>query len=788
MERDDAALWLGEELNEHGERAGARVEIEPGDLTTHGVIVGMTGSGKTGLGIVLLEEALLRGIPALILDPKGDMGNLLLNFPGLQAADFAPWVEAGAGESVDAAAQEVAAGWKQGLDSWQIDGARMRTLGLNAAFTIYTPGSESGVPLNLLGSLQRPAHADQEAIADEIEAFVSGLLTLVDRPADPIAGREHILLSSLISRAWQAREPLDLAGLIGQVATPPIRKLGVFELDTFFPAAERMQLAVQLNALLAAPAFATWMSGAPIDLDALLRDAQGRPRAAIVHLAHLSDTERQFVVTLVLSRLVSWMRRQPGTSDLRALVYMDEIFGFAPPSANPPSKKPILTILKQARAHGVGLVVATQNPVDLDYKAMANAGTWMIGRLQTERDKDRILEGMRAAGGGTDAAALGAAIGNLGKRQFLLHTTRGGPPRYFTTRWSMSYLRGPLTRTEIERLMRDVPERNTPADAAATAASADPGGASAAGADETAIAPVPPRNVLVRHLDAAAPWAQSVGALAGGRRLQAAIAARAQLRYDDRAAGVDHVETWECVWYPLTKHLRAEDALAVDYDDRDLRATPPADSVYVLPDADISDAALYRALERELREHLYRNRRIEVLHNAGLDLFSRPDEDAAAFAERCRTAAAQHADREAAALRDRFEERLDRLEQRRRDAERRVEELAVDARSRSQHELVAGAGALLSMFLGGRRGTRGLSGIASRRSTTRRTQERLETARQKAGDFETELADIEQDLADELVRIQEKWDRAAADSTTRSIPLDKTDIDVDEMVLLWVPT
>ncbi|MGH7443332.1 MAG: ATP-binding protein, partial [Longimicrobiales bacterium] len=394
MAVDGTALWLGEELNEQGERAGTRVDIDPAHLTTHGVVVGMTGSGKTGLGVVLLEEALVRGIPTLILDPKGDMGNLLLNFPELRAADFRPWVDEAAdgGPAADTAAQRAADAWREGLAGWGIDGERMRRLGASADFTIYTPGSESGVALNVLGSLQPPVGADTESRTDEIEAFVSGLLTLIGRPADPVSGREHILLSNLIDRAWQANQAIDLATLVAQVATPPIRKLGVFELDTFFPPADRMQLAIQLNALLASPSFATWLRGAPLDMENMLRAGAGRARAAIVYLAHLSDSERQFVVTLVLSKLVSWMRRQPGTSDLRALVYMDEVFGFAPPTAAPPSKKPILTILKQARAHGVGLVLSTQNPVDLDYKAMSNAGTWMIGRLQTERDKARILE------------------------------------------------------------------------------------------------------------------------------------------------------------------------------------------------------------------------------------------------------------------------------------------------------------------------------------------------------------------------------------------------------------
>ncbi|MGH7445826.1 MAG: hypothetical protein ACREKM_13160, partial [Longimicrobiales bacterium] len=379
-------------------------------------------------------------------------------------------------------------------------------------------------------------------------------------------------------------------------------------------------------------------------------------------------------------------------------------------------------------------------------------------------------------------------------------------PRLFTTRWAMSYLRGPLTRREIERLMCDAPERKAVATAAAASTGEGTGTQSAPATqpardgqlaatssaplaeDETRVAPQTPRSVPVRYLDPAATWAAAIGALAGGRRLQAAIAARVQLRFDDRTSGVDHVETYECVWYPLERQVRAEDARVVDYDDRDLQTGAPAGAVYVLPDLDIADAAFYRDIETELRDHLYRNRSVDVLHNQELDLYSRVGESAEAFAERCRAAAAEGADRDAAQLRDKFETRLDRMEQRRRDADRRVEELTVDTRSRTQQELVAGAGALLSMFLGGRRGTRGLSGIASRRSTTRRTQERLETAQGKAEDLDRELAELERDLADELQTIETRWNEVATRTETRSVPLDKTDIDVDQVVLLWIPT
>jgi DNA helicase HerA-like ATPase len=396
-----------------GDRTGETISYDAGDLTTHGVIVGMTGSGKTGLGIIFIEEAIRSGIPTLILDPKGDMTNLLLTFPDLAPSDFEPWVDEGEarrdGISVGDLAAKTATLWKNGLESWGLDGGDIAQLRGAAGFTVYTPGSQAGVPLNILGSLAAPEvdwNTDAEAARDEIEGFVSGLLALVGIDSDPLSSREHILLSNLVESAWRDGDDLSLESLIGMIHRPPMRKLGVFEVDSFFPEKDRMALAMRLNALIASPSFADWRSGPPLDMGRLLWDEAGKPQASIVYLAHLSEEERQFVVTMILGRMITWMRSQSGSSDLRALIYMDEVFGFVPPTATPPAKKPILTILKQARAFGIGMILSTQNPVDLDYKAMSNAGTWCIGRLQTERDKARILEALQSATGATDVAEL----------------------------------------------------------------------------------------------------------------------------------------------------------------------------------------------------------------------------------------------------------------------------------------------------------------------------------------------------------------------------------------------
>ena len=537
-----------------GDRTGDLVDYDPSDLTTHGVIVGMTGSGKTGLGIIYLEEALLAGIPTLILDPKGDMTNLLLTFPELRPADFEPWVDEGEARKEDktvaALAQEKAELWTKGLGWWDQDGTRIQELRDKAGFTIYTPGSGAGVPLNIIGSLACPDtdwDTDAETLRDEIEGFVSGLLGLVGVEADPISSREHILIANLVEHAWREGRDLDMASLLAEIQRPPLRKLGVFELDTFFPEKDRLALAMKLNGLVASPAFSSWVEGPDLDIEALLWK-DGKPQAAIVYLAHLSEEERQFIVTLILSKVITWMRSQAGTGDLRALVYMDEVFGFVPPTAEPPAKKPILTMLKQARAFGVGMLLSTQNPVDLDYKAMSNAGTWCIGRLQTERDKARILEALQSARGDTDVDELDRTISGLEKRQFLLHNTHEPDPVLFTTRWALSYLRGPLTREQISELSDYTP---TPATEQTSPVPRSTAAAPALDTDETPVMPKVADSIPVYHLAAGAPWASRFDVDASSSRFTAALAARVHLVYDERAAGLVHEEEWEAIVTPL---------------------------------------------------------------------------------------------------------------------------------------------------------------------------------------------------------------------------------------------
>ena len=431
----------------------------PTTFTTHGVIVGMTGSGKTGLGIVLIEEVLRAGLPALLIDPKGDLTNLCLTFPELATDRFPPMDRRRPGQggrrvTPDEFAAQQSKLWTEGLAGWGIGPADIAALRDATDFTIYTPGLtiRRRRSTSSARSRCRPTSSDAEVVGDEIEGYVSGLLGLVGIEADPLSSREHILLSNLIAHSWNDGQALDLPALVGMIARPADPQARRVRARPVLPTRDRMALAMRLNGLLASPSFASWGLGPPLDIQSLLYTADGKGRCAIVTTAHLSDEERQFVTSLVLSKLVTWMRRQSGTTDLRALVYMDEVAGYLPPTANPPTKKPIMLLMKQARAFGVGVVLTTQNPVDVDYKALSNAGTWMIGRLQTDRDKQRLLDGMSAAAGGVDVAALGDTISGLGKREFVLRRAGKDHPEVFTTRWAMSYLRGPLTRDQIDML------------------------------------------------------------------------------------------------------------------------------------------------------------------------------------------------------------------------------------------------------------------------------------------------------------------------------------------------
>ena len=784
------------------QRTDQLTSVASGDFTTHGVIVGMTGSGKTGLGVVLIEEALSAGVPTLLIDPKGDLTNLCLTFPALAPAEFAPWVNEGdaqkAGQTVDEFAAAQAAAWTQGLAGWGIGPERLAALRATAEFTIYTPGSTAGVGLDIIGSLAAPAGVtDAEVLGDEIEGFVGGLLGLVGVDADPLISREHILLSNLIMNEWSAGRSLDLPTLVGMVQQPPIRKLGVFELDQFFPPKDRTAFAMRLNGLLASPSFSAWMAGTALDIEAMLHSADGKPRCAIVTTAHLSDEGRQFVTTLILGKLVTWMRKQSGTTDLRALVYMDEVAGYLPPTANPPTKKPIMTLMKQARAFGVGVVLSTQNPVDVDYKALSNAGTWMIGRLQTDRDKQRLLDGMSAASGGVDVKAVGDTISGLAKREFVLRRAGKDQPEVFTTRWAMSYLRGPLTREQIAVLMADqqtttapppptppTPTPPTPPTPAAPVSAPAP----AATSNDVPLMPEVAEGVAVRWVDVAAPWLSDVGADPAGTAWEAALMCRVSMRFDDDKVDFLHEQEFEAVFFPLAELVDASRPTDVDYDDRDLRNEPPSPCVYRLPDAPIKQKAFFTRVQRDLVDSLVRSRTVDMLTNKDLKVFGRPGETPEAFAVRCQSAADTKADEDTAKLRTKYQTKMRTLQQQLAAAENRAQVLETQAKGKCTDEIFSAAGSILDGFLGGRRSRGSMISSASRkRSTTAAAGARLDEQESKIQALQQQLTDLEQQLVDEVQGITDRWNALAMNITTTAVSLERTDVKVTAFSLVWLP-
>jgi Helicase HerA, central domain len=611
----DKGLYLGKEFDPATGNLGAPVLLDPADLLTHGLIVGMTGSGKTGQAIVLIEEALRRGVPVLAIDPKGDLGNLLLLFEDQGAASFAEWVDRDAarreGKDAATAGAEAAQAWKKGLAEWGLSGSDIAELRRSHEATIYTPGSAAGVGLNVMQSLAAPEvpfESAEEDLRDEIAGIVSGLLGLLRIPADPLQSREYILLSTLIEHAWRQGKGLTLDSLVPAVADPPFDKIGALPLESVYPRRERQGLMMALNNLLASPSFEAWREGEPLDVERLLRAGDGRPRLSIVYTAHLADEERLFVTALLLDKVKTWMRRQGGTSELRALVYMDEIFGYFPPHPqNPPPKRPLLTLLKQARAQGVGVVLATQNPVDLDYKGLANMGTWFVGKLQTDQDRARLRDGLLDAG--MDPGTLEKLLAATRKRVFLLHDVHRAKPCLLHSRWAMSYLRGPLTRDEISRLMegrKAAAAQTTPATTERARAEATPAG--------PPVLPPPLRHAfLARH----------GGDLASSYLL---------VKYAVRRKGAG--EAVESRAWPLAGRSMAEDLEAepIAVDEAQVSAEPPQALRYgELPSYVASGA---RGIEKALKDRLPDKLAVTLWLDPVTKAVSRPGEPREAFAAR----------------------------------------------------------------------------------------------------------------------------------------------------------
>ncbi len=798
------SFYLGKKFELVGRKLlDEKVLYDAKDLTTHAMCVGMTGSGKTGLCLALLEEAAIDGIPAIALDPKGDLGNLLLAFPKLTGADFKPWLEqedaSRLGVTIDELADQTASKWKSGLELWDQDAARVARYRDAVDIAIYTPGSNAGIPMTVLKSFNAPPQAvidDADVFRERIAGAASGLLTLMGIEADPLSSREHILLSNIFDTVWRKGQNLDLPGLIRSIQSPPMAKVGVFDLDSFFPSADRMKLAMTLNNLLASPTFAGWLEGQPLDIKQLLYTSQGKPRLSIISIAHLSDSERMFFVTILLNELLGWMRTQAGTSSLRAVFYMDEVYGYFPPSAKPPSKPPMLVLLKQARAFGLGIALATQNPVDLDYKGLSNIGTWFLGRLQTERDKARVLEGLEGAavqsGKPFDRNAMEQTLASLGSRVFLMNNVHDDAPTVFQSRWALSFLRGPLSRQQIQSLMdpRRV-ELSGNAIAGKSRACVSPNATTEATQSTVAASstrPILPSGVDERFWIPESRPRQHTKLIYGP-----AILAQSACHFV-RASG--KIDCWEDISLLSTCERGVPDDLwqkarKLPPNKIELSQQPEEECTFGELPTELINARQYKTWAKDLADHLYRNLPMKVFYCKVLDETSGLGESEMDARIGWMQKVRELREDAKAKLSDKYTKLLAALENKIRTAQQRVDREKADYDNVKWNTALSFGTSILGALLGNK--------IASRTNVSRTS-----TAARNLGKAAQERSDVRAaaTVLDELMaekydlnaaferEVQDLSDKFSIEGLTLEpleIPCRKGDIKVDLLCLLWIP-
>jgi phage terminase Nu1 subunit (DNA packaging protein) len=818
------AFYLGQEVDlAAGKRLDSLVMYDARDLTTHAVCVGMTGSGKTGLCIDLLEEAAIDNVPAIMIDPKGDLTNLLLTFPDLRPEDFEPWINVDdarrKGMSVGDYARYIADTWRKGLADWGEGPERIRMLKESADFRIYTPGSEAGLPISILASLRAPTlgwDEGEEVLRDQIQGTVSALLGLIGIEPDPLRSREHILLSNIFEHFWRQGRDLDLARLISSIQSPPVRQLGVFDVDTFFPEKDRFGLAMSLNNIIAAPSFEAWIQGESLDISSLLYTSTGKPRHSIFYIAHLSEPERMFFVTLLLEEIITWVRQQSGTTSLRALLYFDEVFGFFPPVAEPPSKRPLLTLLKQARAFGFGVVLTTQNPVDLDYKGLTNAGTWFIGKLQTERDKMRVLDGLESAtaeaGGALDRRQLDRTISALDSRVFLLHNVHEDHPVIFQTRWAMSYLRGPLTRSQVRQLMAETGSEVM----APTAVAAAPGRpavqhevtpavAPAAAPDQlpgySSTPPALPPDLPQVFLPLSLSPNRAVGRLEEelDQRLEAeetalvyepCLLALGDVSFVDRKRRVNESRQVGLLVQPgdVGTVIRWEDADPIEVHPNDLENQPEPNALFGPIPSELNTASELRAFSKDFSDHLYHEQALDLYYNPVLKIYGEPGESERDFKVQAQQIAREERDAEVEKLRKKYQRKLDRLETRLAREERELAEDQAEYQARKREELVSAGESVIGLLgIFGRRSSTSVSKAARKRRLTTTAKADIEESEAEIARLEDEIEDMRQEMQEEAEAITDRWAATPDEIETYAVKPRRSDVQVEVVALAWTP-
>ncbi|MGB7343728.1 MAG: ATP-binding protein [Pirellulaceae bacterium] len=780
-----ASFYLGRHYDlDKSELLDELLMYDAKDLCTHAMCVGMTGSGKTGLCLSLLEEAAIDGIPAICVDPKGDLANLLLAFPDMEPEDFKPWLEEDEarrkGMSLDDLASKTATTWKDGLASWGQTPERVRKFKESVDVAVYTPGSNVGLPLTVLKSFDAPppeARNDAELIGDKVTGSVSGLLTLMGIDADPMTSTEHILLSSIMSHEWREGRNVGIGQLIRLIQEPPISRIGVVDVDSFMSASNRGKLAMKLNNLLASPAFASWLEGEALSIKRLLHTADGKPRLSILSIAHLNDSERMFFVTILLNELLAWMRTQNGTSSLRAMFYMDEVAGYFPPVSKPPSKPPMLTLLKQARAFGLGITLATQNPVDLDYKGLSNIGTWFLGRLQTERDKARVLEGLEGAAGQTgqafDRDKMEKTLAGLGNRVFLMNNVHDGFTTTFQTRWAMSFLAGPLARGQISRLM--APRK------AAADDNLSKRNESVAQEVETNVRPVAPSGVEERFLST------TVRSREGAKQVyRPALFGEASMRFVKSSADLDS-------WLDAQRLMRcgvefpddmwdSSEPLGEDYE---LLDEPEEEFVFSdLPD-ELRSKGKYRTYRARFKDYLYRHCYLTIYKSPLLGEYApggcTKGEAKVFFKQELR----EQRDEATEKLRDKYESKMRTLESKIRTAQDRVARETAQYQQAKQSSWISVGSTIMGAFLGGRRSSigtaaRGFGRASQQKGDIDRAEESLEV-------LQDQMAELERELRDELDDVTRQYDADNLELEAIEIPPRKSDLKAEDVLIVWTP-
>lgn len=788
-----ASFYLGRhyDLNQ-GQIQDDLLMYDAKDLCTHAMCVGMTGSGKTGLCLSLLEEAAIDGIPAICVDPKGDLANLMLAFPDLNPADFRPWLEQSEatrkGMSLDEFASDRAKLWKNGLASWGQSPDRIARYRDSVDINVFTPGSNTGIPITVLKSFDAPPAAvldDSDAMRERVTGAASGLLTLMGVEADPLLSTEHILISSILDHCWREGKNVSIANLIGLIQSPPITRVGVLDLDSFMPASERSKLAMRLNNLLASPAFSTWMTGEPLSIQRLLHTPEGKPRLSILSIAHLSDTERMFFVTILLNELLAWVRTQSGTSSLRAMFYMDEVAGYFPPVSNPPTKPPMLTLLKQARAFGLGITLATQNPVDLDYKGLSNIGTWFLGRLQTERDKQRVIEGLEGAaiqsGNAFDRGEMERMLAGLGSRVFLMNNVHDEGVSVFQTRWAMSYLAGPLARDQISRLMADKK-------AAAEAQSAPATEATDAETEPAAaVRPVVPSGVEERFLCPTTVPPSSVKLV-----YRPAVYAEGSLHYVRSSASVDS-------WVDAQRIVACGAGVPDDFwehsqrfgADFELVADPDESFEYSELPTELCSASNFRSFEKQFKDYLYRHHSLTVYKSPLLGEYAPGGMNQGQARIHFDQLAREARDLAIEKLRAKYLKKMQSLDKKIRSAEERVAREEDQYQQAKMSSLVSIGASLLGAFMGKKVASRtNVSKVSTAaRASSRAMQQRgdIGRAEENLRALAEEQTELDERLREDIDALSQRYSIEELELEPLSLPPRKSDLKVTDPILVWTP-